>query len=306
MDRMDLNLLVVFEAILRERSITRAGQRLGLSQPAMSHALNRLRHRMKDQLFVRSPQGMVPTPLGERLADPVRHALTELRSVLHGEEFLPETARQRFVIAVSNYAAIAFVGPILQRARALAPQVRFSFRPSGTLDVPDLLDRGELDLALVAHAPLLQRFQSRQLIEEDFVGVARRGHPVLEGSPDVTRFAAMAHLAISSSGDDLTRLDALLAERGLSRQIAAEAPYLSAGAVLTQSDMVAVVARHIGEEFQRAYPVQLFELPVQPQPLVATMVWQSRFQDQPAHRWLRELIGTTAAELSSERGAWPA
>jgi DNA-binding transcriptional LysR family regulator len=154
----------------------------------------------------------------------------------------------------------------------------------------------------VAHAPLLQRFQSRQLIEEDFVGVARRGHPVLEGSPDVARFAAMAHLAISSSGDDLTRLDALLAERGLSRQIAAEAPYLSAGAVLTQSDMVAVVARHIGEEFQRAYPVQLFELPVQPQPLVATMVWQSRFQDQPAHRWLRELIGTTAAELSSERG----
>jgi DNA-binding transcriptional LysR family regulator len=118
MDRMDLNLLVVFEAILRERSITRAGQRLGLSQPAMSHALNRLRHRMKDQLFVRSPQGMVPTPLGERLADPVRHALTELRSVLHGEEFLPETARQRFVIAVSNYAAIAFVGPILQRAGA--------------------------------------------------------------------------------------------------------------------------------------------------------------------------------------------
>jgi DNA-binding transcriptional LysR family regulator len=302
MDRIDLNLLVVFEAILRERSITRAGQRLGLSQPAMSHALNRLRHRMKDQLFVRSPQGMMPTPLGERLADPVRHALIELRSVLDGDVFLPETARQRFTIAVSNYAAIAFVAPILQRARALAPLVHFTFRPSGTLDVPDLLDRGDLDLALVATAPPMQRFQSQRLIKEDFVGVARRGHPVLDAPIDPERLAAMAHLAISSSGDDLGHFDAQLADRGLSRWIAAEAPYLSAGAVLTQSDMVAVLARHIGEEFQRAWPVQLFELPLQPAPLVATMVWQSRFQDQPAHRWLRDMIIAVAAELSLSRG----
>ena len=299
MDRVDLNLLVVFEAVFRERSVTRAGNRLGLSQPAMSHALNRLRHLTKDRLFVRTPDGMLPTPLGERLADPVQHALLELRTALEAEDFVPEEARQRFVVAVNNYAAITLVGPILQRAKALAPNLQFRFRPSGTLDVADMLDRGELDLALVATAPRLQRFQSRTLIEDDFVGVIRRGHPALENALDMQAFASLSHLTISSSGDDLGLLDAALAREGLARRIEIEVPYLSAGSVLTQSDMIAVMARHIGDEFRRAFPVHLVDLPVQPAPLEATMVWQSRFQDQPAHRWLRDMICSVASELTS-------
>jgi DNA-binding transcriptional LysR family regulator len=298
-DRVDLNLLVAFEAVLRERSVTRAGQRLGLSQPAMSHALNRLRHLTKDQLFVRTPDGMLPTPLAARLADPVQRALLELRTALEAEGFLPGEARQRFVIAVNNYAAIALVGPILQRARALAPHVQFRFRPSGTLDAPDMLDRGELDLALVATAPRLQRFQSLTLIDDDFVGVVRRSHPILEGGLDMPAFAALSHLTISSSGDDLSALDEALSRAGLTRQIALEVPYLSAGPVITQSDMIAIMARHIGEEFRRAFPVELVTLPIQPARLQATMVWQSRFQDQPAHRWLRDTIRSVSSELST-------
>lgn len=298
MERIDLNLLVIFEAILRERSVTRAGQRLGLSQPAMSHALNRLRHLTRDQLFVRTPQGMVPTPRGERLAEPVRHALLELRTALETDAFLPEEADQRFTIAVNNYAAIALVGPILQRIRALAPRLQLSFRPSGTLDIADMLDRGELDLALVSNAPRLSRFPVQRLIEDDFVGLVRAGHPVLSGRLDAEHFAQLAHLTISSSGDDLSRLDEALAAQGLSRMVQTEAPYLSAGPVLTQSDMITVMARHIAEEFRRAYAVQLIELPVQPAPLIATMVWQGRFQDQPAHVWLRQTILSVARDLS--------
>jgi DNA-binding transcriptional LysR family regulator len=299
MERIDLNLLVVFEAILRERSVTRAGQRLGLSQPAMSHALNRLRHLTKDQLFVRTPSGMMPTPLSERLSDPVRHALLELRTALNAEDFVPELAHQRFVIAVNNFAAIALLGPILQRAHALAPRLQFRFRPSGTLDVADMLDRGELDLALVGAAPRLSRFRSTVLIEDDYVGVVRRGHPVLGIELDIPTFAALSHLTISSSGDDLALLDGRLAETGLAREIDIEVPYLSAGSVLTQSDMIAIMGRQIGSEFRRAYAVQLVELPIQPTHLVSTMVWQSRFQDQPAHRWLRQTIVSVAQQLLS-------
>lgn len=111
----DLNLLVVFEAILRERSVTKAGERLGLSQPAMSHALNRLRWMLKDQLFIRTPEGMAPTPRAEQLADPLRRAPGDLRSALDPEEFIPAQAERRFSVAVKNYAAVVLAGPIAGR-----------------------------------------------------------------------------------------------------------------------------------------------------------------------------------------------
>lgn len=295
--RIDLNLLVVFETILREKSVTRAGERLALSQPAMSHALNRLRHLTGDQLFVRTPEGMIPTPRGERLAEPVRHALLELRTALETDVFLPETTRQRFVIAVNNYAAIALAGPILHKVRALAPHLRLHFRPSGTLDIADMLDRGELDLALVADAPSLSRFVSRTLIEDDYVGVVRRGHPVLDVDFDTRAFAGLSRLVISSSGDDLSALDARLDDLGRSRAHDVEAPYLSAGPILTQSDLIAVMGRQIGEEFARAYAVRLIELPVQPTALKSVSCWHGRFQDHPAHMWMRDTILSVATEL---------
>src|SRR6185312_1676069 len=102
----DLNLLIVFDAIMQERSVTRAGRRVGLSQPAMSHALNRLRYMVKDDLFVRTPEGMVPTPRAEQLAAPLRRALNEMQLALEPDTFVPATATRRFAIAVNNYAAV--------------------------------------------------------------------------------------------------------------------------------------------------------------------------------------------------------
>src|SRR5882757_1356747 len=137
---IDLNLLVVFDAIMRERSVTRAGQRLSLSQPAMSHALTRLRHALKDQLFVRSPNGMIPTPRAEQLATPIRIALDGLQQSLEPVQFDPSKATTTFRIAVDNYAAIVLVAPIAARITSMAPGVTLDFRPSGTLDVLEQLD----------------------------------------------------------------------------------------------------------------------------------------------------------------------
>src|SRR6202023_709934 len=121
---IDLNLLVVFDAIMRDRSVTRAGQRLGLSQPAMSHALTRLRHMLKDDLFVRSPGGMVPTPRAEQLAAPVRIALDGLQQSLEPIEFEPTKATTTFRIAVDNYAAIVLVAPVALHVAKIAPGVK--------------------------------------------------------------------------------------------------------------------------------------------------------------------------------------
>src|SRR5258708_6098908 len=218
----DLNLLVVFEAILRERSVTKAAERLGLSQPAISHALNRLRWMLKDQLFIRTPDGMLPTPRAEELAQPVRRALSELQAALEPEEFTPEQADRRFSIAVNNHPAVVLGGPVTSECGALAPNVVLSLRPSGTLDLPELLDRGELDLAIVALVAPAERFASHVLVEDHYVAVMRRGHPMAQAKLDLKTFAAQPHLVISSSGEDLRFIDAALAAQGYARTIALE------------------------------------------------------------------------------------
>jgi DNA-binding transcriptional LysR family regulator len=293
----DLNLLVIFEAILRERSVTKAGERLGLSQPAMSHALNRLRWMLKDQLFVRTPEGMSPTPRAEQLAQPVRRALVEFELALEPEEFNPEQAERRFTIAVNNYAAVVLAARVAAKCAASAPNIRLSLRPSGTLDLENLLDRGELDVAITTIDAAADRFVSRTLIEDRYVAVVRRDHPVTRRTLDVETFAALPHLMISSSGEDLGFVDAALRAAGKTRTIALEAPYLSAGAMLNQSDMMAVLGFQIAQEFRRAYAVEIRDLPFASPRLRSTMLWHRRFEDQPAHRWLRDTMTSVASEL---------
>ena len=297
LNQFDLNLLRVFETVFRERSVTKAGQRLGLSQPALSHALNRLRWLLKDELFVRTPGGMTPTPRAEELVQPVRRALSELQSALEPETFVPADAERRFVLAVNNYAAVVLAAPIITKVSALAPKIRLSLRPSGTLDLVDLLDRGEIDLAVSAFEPPQDRFASRILVEDHFVVAMRRGHPAQSGRLDMRRFASLPHLTISSSGEDLRFVDTALEEAGLVRTIALDAPYLSAGAILVQSDMVAVLGNNIAREFRRNFPIELRKLPFASHSLRSIMAWHRRFESQPAHRWLRETIATAAAQI---------
>jgi DNA-binding transcriptional LysR family regulator len=294
---LDLNLLLVFDAVLRERSVVRAADSLAISQPAVSHALNRLRHALKDRLFVRTPAGMSPTPRAEQLALPVRKALNELQLAVEGDTFEPSTADRRFTIAANNYAAVVAVAPILAEVRARAPNVRLSLVPSGTLNLGDRLDRGELDLALSGSAIAGERFASQQLIEDRFVAVVRSGHPALRKKLTVASLAELQHLGISSSGENLEFVDAFLRARKSARFVASDVPYLSAGAVLVQSNLVAILGRKLAMEFRRAYPIEIRELPFEAPVLHSVMNWHRRFDDVPAHRWLRGTIIGAAANL---------
>ena len=296
----DLNLLIVFDAIIQERSVTRAGQRIGLSQPAMSHALNRLRYMLKDDLFVRTPDGMVPTPRAEQLATPLRHALSEMQLALEPDRFVPAEANRRFVVAVNNYAAVVLVPPVLAAICAMAPSVQLDLRPSGTLDVADRLDRGEIDLALGSFESPGERFTVEPLLEDPFVAVLRRGHPATGGSGEplaAKTFAALPHLEISSSGDDISFIDRWLAERGLARKIAHRAPYLSAAAILVQSDMVATLRRRIAQEFVRNNPLEIRDPPYESPVVREVMLWHRRLDNQPSHRWLRNTIVSASRSL---------
>jgi DNA-binding transcriptional LysR family regulator len=234
--------------------------RIGLSQPAMSHALNRLRHMLKDELFVRTPDGMVPTPRAEILAQPLRNALSEMQLALEPTAFDPAASDRQFALAVNNYAAIVLVPPLAAAVSAVAPAVHLDFRPSGTLDIADRLDRGDLDLALGNMDVPGERFSTAPLLEDEFV-VMRRGHPASRRALSAATLAAMRHLEISSSDEDVGFVDRWLAERGLARRIVLRAPYLAAAPILVQSDLVATLSRRIAQEFVRSHPLQLRKPP---------------------------------------------
>jgi DNA-binding transcriptional LysR family regulator len=288
---IDLNLLVVFDALMRDRSVTRAGQRLGLSQPAMSHALTRLRHMLKDELFVRSPNGMMPTPRAEQLATPVRIALDGLQQSLEPTHFEPAKAMATFRIAVDNYSAIVLVAPIAEHVARNAPGVTLDFRPSGTLNIPDLLDRSELHLAIGPPRVQAERFSLRRLLQDQFVVVHRKGHPAARAREFSTEtLATLPQLEISSAqfGADFAE-----AAPGKSKPVlkpAMRAPFLSAAQILATSDLVSVFPLNIARHMTKSHGLVLHRLSRPPKPIEAAMIWLRRLDNQPAHAWLREVI----------------
>jgi DNA-binding transcriptional LysR family regulator len=263
-----------------------------MSQPALSHALNRLRYLMKDQLFVRTPKGMVPTPRAEHLALPLRHALAQMEQALEPETFVAARTNRRFSIAINNYAAIVLAAPLVAAVAATAPVVQLDLRPSGTLDVFDRLDSGELELAIGTYGAVAERFGTAGLLEDRFVAVMRRGHPAGRAKLSVDAFGALPHIEISSSGDDTGFLDRSVVARGGRRRIAVRLPYLSSGMVLGQSNMVATLSRRVAEAMVResASTLHFRELPFTSPTVRTSMLWHHRLDDSAAHRWLRELI----------------
>src|SRR6202165_2626178 len=297
---IDLNLLVVFDAIMRDRSVTRAGHRLGLSQPAMSHALTRLRHMLKDELFVRSPNGMVPTPRAEELATPIRIALDGLQQSLEPVQFEPSKAATTFRIAVDNYAAIVLVAPIAAHIAKVAPGVTLDFRPSGTLNVLERLDRSELHLAVGPAGVQGERFSRRRLLQDQFVVVHRKGHPAARGEEFSTeKLTTLPQLEISSAqfGTDLE--DTGPGRPKPNPRAAMRAPFLSAAQILATSDLVSVLPLNVAKNMISSHPLIFHRLSRSPKPIEAAMIWLRRVENQPAHAWLRDVINQVANGLRS-------
>jgi DNA-binding transcriptional LysR family regulator len=288
---LDLNLLVVFDAIMRDKSVTRAGQRLGLSQPAISHALTRLRHMLKDELFVRSPQGMMPTPRAEQLATPIRIALEGLQQSLEPTQFEPAKATTTFRIAVDNYAAIVLVAPIAEYVARAAPGVTLDFRPSGTLNLPELLDRSELHLAIGPPGIKGERFSLRRLLQDQFVVVHRKGHPAARAREFSTEeLATLSQLEISSAQFGADFVDAGPEKTKPVLRAAMRAPFLSAAQILAKSDMVSVFPLNVARHMIKSHGLVFHRLSRPPKPIEAAMSWLRRLDNQPAHAWLRGII----------------
>ncbi len=293
---LDLNLLVVFDTVAQVRSATRAAAKLNMTQPAVSQALARLRVALHDDLFIRTPDGMEPTPYADRLAGPVRAALEGLSTALDGvTAFDAATANRGFVVALDNRSALLLAAPIAAAVAAEAPGVTLDMRPSGTMDLAERLDTGEIDLALGNPAASRDRYSDVKLFETGYAALVRRDHPLARrDAPGLADLAATPHLELSSTGEHTEFVDAELARRGLARRIMLRAPLLSAAAILATTDMMAVVGERTAQAFADIAPLVLLPLPFASPKLVTVMIWHRRLDDVPAHEWLRTLIRRVA------------
>ncbi|HUB14999.1 MAG TPA: LysR family transcriptional regulator [Acetobacteraceae bacterium] len=293
----DLNLLVIFDAVVQEKNLTRAGQRLGLSQSAISHTLARLRHTLDDELFVRTPDGMQPTPRAERIATPIHDALQDMRVTLESGEFDAAHAAGRFIIAANNYAARAVVPALVHRVARLAPSVALEVRPIGLMPVLDQLDRGTVSLGLSALADGGERFKCSGLLDDDYAAMLPCELPEAdEPALSLEQVARLPHIGVTSSGDDTDFVDAALNEHGLSRRIMAMVPLHSLASVVIGSAALAVVPRRVAMDIAKFRPLTVRPLPFASPHVSLSLIWHRRLDHDPAHRWLRATLRACVAE----------
>jgi DNA-binding transcriptional LysR family regulator len=293
---IDLNLLLVFEALMDERNVTRAARRVGLSQPATSNALARLRRTFDDPLLVRGPGGLSPTPRAVSLAGPIRDALARLRAAIEESPAFDAAAASRtFRLLANDYLEARLVPALVRRVGEEAPGVSLQVRRAEMLFVAPsaAVLAAEADLA-VGFFPdplsLETGIRAWELWQEPNVCIARTGHPAIRGSLSLREYASAGHAAIFYKTQGPGVVDTLLAQHGLVRRLVCVAPHFATVAeVVAGSDLVATVPEGLARRAAPVLGLQVLDLPLSLPPLHVSMLWHERHDADPAHGWLRSV-----------------
>ena len=290
MSKVDLNLFIVFDAIYTEANLTRAGQIVGITQPAVSNALARLRETFNDPLFVRTAQGMVPTPMAQNIIGPVRNALSLLRvSVQESRIFNPLQASKNYRISMTDLTEAIILPSLFQRLHRSAPAVTVESFLSKRRETTKELAAGRLDFAVDAPLNTDPQVRHVKLMEDNYVCAMRKGHPLASKKTlALDDYLGVAHIHISSRRSGLGYVDLALGKLGIQRKIALRSQhYLMASHVLHSTDMVMTVP----ERFARRNDLHWMALPVSDVPAVEThLYWHESTDHDPANRWMREQI----------------
>jgi DNA-binding transcriptional LysR family regulator len=300
--RIDLNLLVVLDAIYTEGGITRASEKLNLTQPAISHALARLRTRFGDPLFVREGRAMVPTPMARNLIAPVRRSLRGLEIMLNEiDAFDPATTEKRFNLGLRDVLEATLLPPLLRQISAAAPLVDIAAVRVGRRDVEAELAGGTLDAAIDVMLPLSDQIRRTQLETDRIVVVARRGHPQVRKDLSLRTYLKQDHVLVSSrrSGGGLE--DVELSRKGLQRRIRLRCQhYFAACRVVSETDLILSMPERYARVANQQFGNQILPLPLQAPTLDAYLYWHANVDNEPANRWLRAQL---AAALTSATSA---
>jgi DNA-binding transcriptional LysR family regulator len=296
--KLDLNLLVVFDAIFTEKNITRAGMKIGLSQPAMSNALSRLKGHLKDELFLRGPDGLRPTPRAIELAGPIHALLIDLETVLDPIVFDPAVAIRSFTLAAVDYFSVV-VAPRLARYLAEhAPHITVRLLPS-VGQSRELLDRGEIDVAVAAFGTVEDRFGHATLVQDTYSCMVSIDHPQAKKLNSLQKYAAARHLLVSPRGDARGFVDDELARKGLTRVVAMTINHFSAAPkIIEGSDLVLTAPTKLIEGFS-SRKTHVFPCPVDAPSAFRRldMLWHERLARHPAHQWFRKTLIDIASKV---------
>jgi DNA-binding transcriptional LysR family regulator len=299
---IDLNLLLAFDALMTERSVTRAGQKIGLSQPAMSAALNRLRHIVGDELFARRGAEMRPTARAIELSIPVRQALQQIEAALTPQVFVPEEAKRAFKVAFNDLGAALFLPAMAEQLSRLAPGVDVVVLHADDQRAMNLLDSGEADMAIGLYPTPQERFDSVVLYEAPFVCAMRADHPLAGHPLPLETFAATPQIAIAQQGDPSRHIDRILAEQGLQRRVAVAVPhFLVVPFILAKTDLIAVVPIKLVQRFGATLGLRIADAPFAEMTVPSVLFWNRTMTENAANAWLRSLIVAIARDYKLDR-----
>jgi DNA-binding transcriptional LysR family regulator len=300
---IDLNLLLVFQEVYRERQISSAARRLGLSQSAVSNALARLRRSFGDELFVRTASGMQPTPLASQMAEPIGAAMAQVALALNQRSrFEPATSNRRFMLAMTDVGEVYFMPTLIERCRQLAPSVEISSVRVGTVSLKEEMEGGRVDLAVGPFEDVSEALYQRHLFRQPFVAMFRKGHPLARGELTLARFAQAEHLLVDAADSPYDRVNAALARAGIGQATHGpgtryRVPHFTAVPfIVSTSDLVVTVPQKLAERAAAPFGLEWATPPLDLPPLQTNIFWHRRFSQDPGNQWLRGLLADVFAE----------
>lgn len=293
--RIDLNLLVALDVLLEERNVTRAADRLALTQPTVSAMLARLRALFDDPLFVRAQRGLLPTPRAQALAPPLKEWLAEVQGLIAGEGFNPATATFTAAVSANDYIQSALLVPLVKRLRREAPNVRLAVRGSELCHGTVPFANGDIDLCIATTPEIPSpELPARLLYNEHYTCIVHKGHPLAGTRVTLDQFCRFPHVEVSPTESQFTGpVDQALKQVGRKRQVVLSvAEFLILPEILAADDLIAVVPERVVRG--RMSGLSSFAPPVATPEFSVVALWHQRLHKDPAHRWLRGLVAETA------------
>lgn len=298
---IDLNQLVLFQQLMVERRVSRVADNLGLTQPAVSNALAKLRRQFADDLFVRTPSGMVPTPFAEQLAEPVGYALAMIHGGLNQQtRFAPATAKRSVTIGMTDIGEIVFLPRLVEHLSREAPGVTLNTVRNTAVNVRDDMESGKVDLAIGLLPQLKSGFFQRRLFRQRYVCLFRRGMYAGKKKLTLADFRAAEHLVVVSAGTGHGKVDELLQRAGIDRLVRLTVPhFVGVGHILQGTNLVATVPERLAQELAEPFGLTYLPHPIKLPEIAINAFWHAKVHRSPANQWLRRMVFDLFADDSS-------
>jgi DNA-binding transcriptional LysR family regulator len=289
---IDLNQLVLFQQLMVERRVSKVADHLGLTQPAVSNTLAKLRKLFGDELFVRTAAGMMPTPFAEQLAEPIGYALGMLHSGLNQHRhFDPASAKGSVTIGMTDIGEIVFLPPLVEHLQRSAPGISLNTVRNSVTHLRDDMEAGKVDLAIGPLPQLKAGFFQRRLFRQRYVCLFRKGHPLERKRFTLADFSLAEHLAIMSAGTGHGKVDELIRRAGVERTVRLTIPhFVSVGHILQRSELIATVTERLAECLVEPFALTYKPHPVDLPEIAINVFWHAKVHRSPLHQWLRTVV----------------